>query len=112
MVHGAVYDLTADGFQRLDRHEGVPAHYIRAELQVTVGRPGCAAVAVAYVANEQMVRPGLRPRPDYLLHLLAGADILPEPYVATLRRQPTTTCAEQPPEPPAGAAYLFCYGTL
>ena len=84
----------------------------RVERRDAPPRRGEAVAAVAYIAVPNMRVPGLRPRQSYLLHLLGGADLLPEDYVCTLRRQPTTATAEQPAEPPEAAAWFFVYGTL
>lgn len=118
IVHGVVYDLDEDGFDALDVHEGAPTHYTRQHVSPTVSADsagtaaGEAVAAMAYIAVPNMRAPGLRPRQSYLLHLLGGADLLPEDYVCTLRRQATTATDEQPAEPPEAAAWFFVYGTL
>ena len=72
--------------------------------------------AVVYVATTVKSDLGLWPSPDYLEHLLAGADSLNSHYVSWLKRHPTT--ASPPREKrvalsaPLDAHCIFVYGSL
>jgi cation transport regulator ChaC len=83
VVHGTLNLLPAKGFEVLDRYEGVAGgHYERHVVHVLRGDTGAMVEAVTYVALQ--VGEGLRPTRDYLGHLLAGRDLLPEDYCAWL----------------------------
>jgi gamma-glutamylcyclotransferase len=83
VVHGTLNLLPAKGFEVLDRHEGVAGgHYERQIVHVVRSDTGAAVEAITYVAL--LVADGLRPTRDYLGHLLAGRDLLPEDYCVWL----------------------------
>ena len=83
IVHGTLNLLPAKGFEVLDHYEGVVGgHYERQLVHVLRGDTGAVVEAVTYVAL--LVADGLRPTRDYLGHLLAGRDLLPEDYYAWL----------------------------
>jgi len=84
-VYGVLYKLTEEELQKLDRCEGVPSHYVRRSIEVETeqGR----VQAECYVASEEKIQKGLKPRRDYLDHLIKGAQEhgLPPEYIAKLR---------------------------
>jgi gamma-glutamylcyclotransferase len=83
-VHGTLNLLPARGFEILDRYEGVAGgHYERRIVPVARADTGATIEAVTYVALQ--VGEALRPTRDYLGHLLAGRDLLPDDYCAWLR---------------------------
>lgn len=87
-VHGTLNLLPAEGFEVLDRHEGVGAgHYERRTVPVVRADSGATVEAIAYVAL--LVGEDLRPTRAYLAHLLAGQDLLPSDYVRQLSETPT-----------------------
>lgn len=87
-VHGTLNALADEGFAILDRFEGVAdGHYERRTVPVVCTDTGVTVEAITYVALK--VGPGLRPRRDYLAHLLAGRDLLPADYVTWLETTPT-----------------------
>ena len=82
-VHGTLNLLPPRGFEILDRHEGVAGgHYERRLVPVVRTDTGATVEAVTYVAL--LVGEELRPTRDYLGHLLAGRDLLPDDYCAWL----------------------------
>jgi gamma-glutamylcyclotransferase len=82
-VHGTLNLLPARGFEILDRYEGVAGgHYERCLVPVVRSDTGATVEAVTYVAL--LVGEALRPTRDYLGHLLAGRDLLPDDYCARL----------------------------
>ena len=82
-VHGTLNLLPAQGFEILDRYEGVAGgHYERRLVRVVRADTGEPVEAVTYVAL--LVGEELRPTRDYLGHLLAGRDLLPDDYCAWL----------------------------
>lgn len=87
-VHGTLNSLLDEGFAILDRFEGVrDGHYERRIVPVVRADTGATVEAITYVALK--VGAGLRPKRDYLGHLLAGRDLLPADYVEWLRATPT-----------------------
>ncbi len=87
-VHGTLNLLPARGFEILDRYEGVAGgHYERRNVPVVRVDTGAMVEAVTYVAL--LVGEALRPTRDYLSHLLAGRDLLPDDYCAWLRAMST-----------------------
>jgi hypothetical protein len=87
-VHGTLNLLPPKGFEILDRYEGVAGgHYERRLVPVVRADTGAPVDAVTYVAL--LVGDELRPTRDYLGHLLAGRDLLPDDYCARLGATPT-----------------------
>jgi gamma-glutamylcyclotransferase len=88
VVHGTLNLLPPKGFEILDRYEGVAGgHYERRSLPVVRADTGATIEAITYVAL--LVGESLRPTRDYLGHLLAGRDLLPNDYCAWLGATPT-----------------------
>ncbi len=88
IVHGTLNLLPPQGFDVLDRYEGVAGgHYERRTVTVVRGDSGAAVEAITYVAL--LVSDGLRPTRDYLGHLLAGRDLLPTDYYRQLSETAT-----------------------
>jgi cation transport regulator ChaC len=89
IVHGTLNLLPPEGFEILDRYEGVAGgHYERRFLPVVRADTGATVEAVTYVAL-LVGDEALRPTRDYLGHLLAGRDLLPDDYCAWLGATPT-----------------------
>jgi gamma-glutamylcyclotransferase len=83
VVHGTLNLLPPRGFEILDHYEGVAGgHYERRIVPVVRADTGATIEAVTYVAL--LVGEELRPTRDYLGHLLAGRDLLPNDYCAWL----------------------------
>jgi gamma-glutamylcyclotransferase len=83
-VHGTLNLLPAQGFEILDRYEGVAGgHYERRLVPVVRGDTGATVEAITYVAL-LVGEEALRPTRGYLGHLLAGRDLLPDDYCAWL----------------------------
>ena len=82
-VEGVLYEL-ADGreIEKMDVFERTPVNYRRERVAVESG--GARIVAWTYFANPAVRRDGLRPRRDYLAHLLAGRAFLSGDYVRRL----------------------------
>lgn len=88
VVHGTLNEMPPVGLDALDVWEGVAGgHYERQTVPVVRADTGETVEAVTYVAL--LVGEGLRPRRDYLGHLLAGRDLLPEKYWEWLKATPT-----------------------
>ncbi len=88
VVHGTLNEMPPVGLDVLDVWEGVAGgHYERQTVPVVRADTGETVEAVTYVAL--LVGEGLRPRRDYLGHLLAGRDLLPEKYWEWLKATPT-----------------------
>jgi cation transport regulator ChaC len=88
VVHGTLNEMPLAGLDVLDVWEGVAGgHYERRTMPVVRADTGDTVEAVTYVAL--LVGEGLRPTRDYLGHLLAGRDLLPERYWEWLKATPT-----------------------
>ncbi len=88
VVHGTLNLLEPQGFDVLDRYEGVVGgHYERRIVRVIRGDTGATVEAVTYVAL--LTGGALRPTRAYLGHLLAGRDLLPADYCRRLGETPT-----------------------
>lgn len=84
ILYGVLYLLSEQELQNLDCREGVPKHYKRVRLPVQTEEG--TIEAIAYMAVESKVREGLKPRCDYLEHLVRGAKEhnLPQNYIRQL----------------------------
>jgi gamma-glutamylcyclotransferase len=82
-VEGILSEVTEEEMGKLDRCEGVPAHYLRAIVVVKM-KNGTEVDSVTYVANPSMVMDGLKPTKEYLSHLLAGRSFLSGEYLRWL----------------------------
>lgn len=71
-VEGALFDLTEEQIKKLDRHEGVNAHYIRCTRDIKLD--GKILVAEVYFANQDKLQDNLRPTCEYLQHIIDGAE--------------------------------------
>ncbi len=87
-VEGAFYDIEPSDITKLDRYEGYPAHYDKINVSVRLD-DGSEIEALTYIAQPDKVRNGLRPRREYLEHLLAARDILSDRYYQRLESRPT-----------------------
>ena len=88
VVHGTLNEMPLAGLDVLDVWEGVAGgHYERRTVPVVRADTGDTVDAVTYVAV--LVGEALRPTRDYLGHLLAGRDLLPEKYWEWLKATPT-----------------------
>ena len=82
IVYGTLNELGEGGLDVLDIHEGVAGgHYVR--HRVTVIAVQGPVEAITYVASAPPIA-GLKPHSSYLAHLLAGRDLLPPSYFASL----------------------------
>jgi gamma-glutamylcyclotransferase (GGCT)/AIG2-like uncharacterized protein YtfP len=90
-VHGVLYHLDGpEDLDTLDGYEGVGSdHYYRKTMHVRLSQDNTTVLAVAYLACAKRTREGLKPTKDYLGHLLAGKEFLPEAYYETLKEFPT-----------------------
>jgi gamma-glutamylcyclotransferase len=88
IVHGTLNQMPEAGLAVLDIWEGVAGgHYERRAVPVVRADTGETVEAVAYVALK--VAEGLKPTREYLSHLLAGRDLLPDDYWLRLKATPT-----------------------
>ncbi len=80
-VEGILYKV--DSETQLDGHEGFPNHYRKKSLNLE-SCTGEIFKCIAYVANPNKVRNGLKPERSYLCHLLAGKKFLSKDYFLKL----------------------------
>jgi gamma-glutamylcyclotransferase (GGCT)/AIG2-like uncharacterized protein YtfP len=84
---GVVFRSNEAQLKALDKFEGVPRHYNRTSVRVTLD-DGSTVEAIAYVAcKEYLVREG-RPSERYLGYILSGARFhrLPATYIEKIER--------------------------
>jgi hypothetical protein len=88
VVHGTLNEMPDAGLAVLDVSEGVAGgHYERRMVPVVRADDGQTVEAVTYTALKTAA--GLRPTREYLGHLLAGRDLLPQKYREWLEATPT-----------------------
>ena len=88
VVEGVLYEISNSDLSNLDKYEGFCNHYNRIKVKVQLD-DGQEPEAVTYVAQPHKVREGLRPSRNYLNHLLAAKNFLPESYYRRLESQET-----------------------
>ncbi len=90
IVEGALFEVTADELEKLDRYEGTPTDYRRVQLQVQLRGIFWSKLTIVttYIANESKLRTGLKPTCAYLNKLLAGRRFLSISYYKKLRGVP------------------------
>lgn len=82
-IEGVLYKLAhPDEILKMDPFERAPWNYGREIIEVHSGET--TIWAWTYFANPAVHVPGLRPREDYLGHLLAGRDFLSDEYFDSL----------------------------
>ena len=88
-VYGILYDVTNGDLSKLDIKEGVADnHYVRSMIDIHVD--DTVIQAVTYIAHESRIVDNLLPEKEYLAHLLAARDLLPDEYIQKLENHPTT----------------------
>jgi len=83
MVEGILYETNLEGIANLDYYEKYPMEYDRTLFEVSHNGPG-NIIAYAYVAQPGRVAPSLKPRRNYLDHLLCAEAYLSTDYIARL----------------------------
>ena len=84
-VHGALYICEKGSMCKMDHehiHEGNRFHRVIVKVEK---RNGEVVDAIAYKANKECVKGGLKPSEIYLSEILEGEDLLPKEYAAYLR---------------------------
>jgi len=77
VVEGVLYHV--DDITKLDKFEGAPKHYNRIQLKIG------GYDAWVYIAQPQYIQEGLKPKQEYLNHLLEGKEYLSEEYFEKLK---------------------------
>ena len=89
VVEGILYEVTENDLNKLDIPEGVSTgHYYRKEVDVQLDS-GEKVKAIAYVAQQNKIKEGLKPSKDYLNHLLEGKKFLSKEYFKKLSETET-----------------------
>jgi cation transport regulator ChaC len=88
IVEGILYEIEEEDIRKLDRYEGCPNHYYRITVNVELDN-GQIVEASTYIANQSMIKEGLKPRKSYLEHLLKGCDLLSKEYCEMLKKVET-----------------------
>jgi gamma-glutamylcyclotransferase (GGCT)/AIG2-like uncharacterized protein YtfP len=77
-VEGVLYEISENAEEILDDYEGIPKHYVSKKLMVeyySIKFP-----ATVYIANNNMVKNGLKVENSYRNNLLAGSKHLTKKY--------------------------------
>ena len=83
VVEGALYDISDNSIDILDKYEGYPKHYKRDKLKI-ITNDGVVD-AVVYVANDKWVSLNdLKVTEEYKKFLMDGKDILSDYYILLL----------------------------
>ena len=78
VVEGILYKV--ESLDLLDKHEGFPIHYNRILINVD------GVAAYVYICeNPQLLQEGLKPKQEYLNHLLEGKNYMSEEYFEKLK---------------------------
>lgn len=83
LVEGVIYELDEKDLKELDGFEGAPSHYERFEIEILDSRNE-KIKAIAYIARPDKIVNGLKPKKEYLNHILAGKDLLSKEYYDNL----------------------------
>lgn len=84
LVEGVLYKITLQGITNLDKYEHYPDEYDRVILRVP-GISGNHVEITTYIAQHSKTSVGLKPRKEYLDHLLAAEDLLSSDYYNLLK---------------------------
>lgn len=82
-VEGILYEINATGMANLDYYEKYPFEYDRIMFEV-VHSGSENIMAYAYIAQPGRMAPSLKPRRNYLNHLLSAEGYLSTEYIARL----------------------------
>ena len=82
-VEGVLYKVTLKGILNLDRYEHYPYDYDRVILNIPFDGQKNIEIKT-YIALPHKTGDGLRPRREYLEHLLAARDLLSDDYYKNL----------------------------
>ena len=82
IVEGALYEINDSDLKIIDRFEGFPNHYYKANVEIICD--GQKIESVVYIANPMMIRENIKPDKKYLNYLLEGKDIFSQDYYDNL----------------------------
>ncbi|HYD02945.1 MAG TPA: gamma-glutamylcyclotransferase family protein [Alphaproteobacteria bacterium] len=88
-TEGIIFEIDKAGLSRLDAFEDVPSHYLRKKINVRIGSSKKEIECFVYIANPQIIKEGLRPRKEYLSHLLEAKAYLSKNYFEKLSKTKT-----------------------
>jgi gamma-glutamylcyclotransferase (GGCT)/AIG2-like uncharacterized protein YtfP len=77
-VEGVLYEISENAEEILDDYEGIPKHYVSKKIMVEYD--GIKFPATVYIANNNMVKNGLKVENSYRNNLLAGSKHLTKKY--------------------------------
>lgn len=82
-VEGILYEINPEGITSLDYYENYPVGYDRTLIKVSNAVQD-GVLAYAYIAQPGRVAPNLKPRRNYINHLLCAEGYLSAEYIARL----------------------------
>lgn len=83
-IEGALYEIPTTEIKKLDVAYGYPLHYQRQKLKIFL-KSGEEMEATVYIAKEDMIEEGLKPRKAYVGLMLSANDILSPEYIQFLK---------------------------
>jgi len=84
VVEGVLYHFETDEFiECLDNYEGFPNHYKKEHISIQ-RNDKTYVNALVYIANHMKTDDGLKPKKNYIDHLLMAKDILSQNYIEKL----------------------------
>lgn len=95
IVEGVLYEFPDEEIRILDRFESYPKHYFKKEI-VVINKAYDEIQAWVYISQPEHLVEGLFPERKYLEHILAGRDLLSEPYIKKLEQTPTVEDFDSP----------------
>jgi gamma-glutamylcyclotransferase len=83
IVEGALYEISLNDFNIIDKYEGYPKHYYKKVINVICKNQ--ITQAITYIANPNMIRETIKPNENYLNYILEGKDIFTKDYYEKLK---------------------------
>jgi len=87
-VEGIIYKVNENTIQTLENKEGVPNHYHKKIMPVENSNKEFVDCMV-YIANHSKTDNSIKPKKEYLDHLLEGKEFLSESYFSELKNTET-----------------------
>jgi gamma-glutamylcyclotransferase len=84
-VEGVIYEVNETTIDVLDRYEGSPQEYHKKIMPVETSN-NKSVNCIVYIANHSKTNNSLKPKKNYLDHLLKGKEFLSENYFLDLKK--------------------------
>jgi len=91
-VEGICYKINNKDLSKLDKCEGVPNHYERKKIKIKIeNKKNLKEIdnVITYIAHPDKIGENLKPRKEYLNHLLQAKSLLSDDYYQMLKKTET-----------------------